>query len=391
MNVNKTLAGLFAALLLSSSALAAVSGVGGSGGATPPPANLGNLPGVVPIANGGTAATTATDARTNLGLGTAAVENISTSGVNVPRLSGVNTWSGKQTLNGGIGQVSSTTSSSSFTANTLYLAPIITGASSSTYSTLNSSIQYNSSSANSGAINAIVGTAQLFSTGVSNQTTGVRGLAQSLANGGAYAAGSLYGGLFEADTFGTSSFDHVIGFKVNGPTDNGNVNYQSGVYVADQTNLGSGTITLQDAIHIEGKSGTDTAVNSIGFGNGTSGINAAIFSDVANSLTMNSSAGLKTKGGLIDTGTKFTASGCSNSNTIGGATTGKYTSGTTGTCAVTITMGGGLTAPTGWHCTAGTENTPVNLAWQSGDTATTATITITTTSGDIIHFGCTGY
>lgn len=50
------------------------------------------------ITDGGTGASTAPTARTNLGLGTAAVENIGTSGANVPRLSGINTWSAAQSF-----------------------------------------------------------------------------------------------------------------------------------------------------------------------------------------------------------------------------------------------------------------------------------------------------
>lgn len=55
----------------------------------------------IQIANGGTGATTAVAARTNLGLGTAAVQNIGTLGNNVPLLSGANSWSAMQTMNGG--------------------------------------------------------------------------------------------------------------------------------------------------------------------------------------------------------------------------------------------------------------------------------------------------
>jgi hypothetical protein len=50
----------------------------------------------VSIAQGGTGATTAADARTNLGLGTAAVRNIGTTGDTVPLFSGINTWTGEQ-------------------------------------------------------------------------------------------------------------------------------------------------------------------------------------------------------------------------------------------------------------------------------------------------------
>ena len=54
----------------------------------------------IPLANGGTGGTTATEVRTNLGLGTAAVQNIGTSGASVPLLSTANTWSATQIING---------------------------------------------------------------------------------------------------------------------------------------------------------------------------------------------------------------------------------------------------------------------------------------------------
>lgn len=90
-------------------------------------------------------------------------------------------------------------------------------------------------------------------------------------------------------------------------------------------------------------------------------------------------------------GTKFTASGCSNSTTVGGSTAGKLTSGTTGTCAVTITMGNSQAATNGWSCHFNDETTPANLISQNGGSTTTATFTGTTVSGDVIDFACIGY
>jgi len=59
---------------------------------------LSGVTGTLAIANGGTGATTASGARTNLGLGTAATANTGTSGSVVPLLSAANTWSLAQTF-----------------------------------------------------------------------------------------------------------------------------------------------------------------------------------------------------------------------------------------------------------------------------------------------------
>ncbi|HAX8279110.1 TPA: tail fiber domain-containing protein, partial [Escherichia coli] len=56
----------------------------------------------LPLTSGGTGATTAAAARTNLGLGTAATVNVGTSGGTVPLLNATNTWDGGQNFNGSI-------------------------------------------------------------------------------------------------------------------------------------------------------------------------------------------------------------------------------------------------------------------------------------------------
>jgi hypothetical protein len=96
---------------------------------------------------------------------------------------------------------------------------------------------------------------------------------------------------------------------------------------------------------------------------------------------------------LISSGTKFTASGCSNSTTVGGSTAGTFASGTTGVCTVIITMAGatGITAPTGWACFANDMTTTADKINQTASSVTTATISGTTASGDVISFGCIGY
>lgn len=61
-------------------------------------APLTGISGTLAIANGGTGGTSASAARTNLGLGTAATVNTGTSGATIPLLNGANTWAAAQTF-----------------------------------------------------------------------------------------------------------------------------------------------------------------------------------------------------------------------------------------------------------------------------------------------------
>ena len=98
-------------------------------------------------------------------------------------------------------------------------------------------------------------------------------------------------------------------------------------------------------------------------------------------------------GQVVNITTKFTATGCSLSATVGSGNVGRFTSGTTGTCTAVITINGatGLAAPNGWNCWASDRTTPADVIIQTADSTTTATISGTTVSGDIISFGCQPY
>jgi len=78
--------------------------------------------------------------------------------------------------------------------------------------------------------------------------------------------------------------------------------------------------------------------------------------------------------------------GCSVTNVLGGATGGSFKSGTTGTCTVTITPG--ITATNGIGCWAKDLTTPADEPKQTAYTTTTATLSWTTVSGDLITYGC---
>ena len=94
-------------------------------------------------------------------------------------------------------------------------------------------------------------------------------------------------------------------------------------------------------------------------------------------------------GALAIGGTKFTTSGCSVSATTGrGGNAGSYTSGTSGTCTVVITINGatGITTTNGWYCGANDLTTTADVQKQTASSATTCTISGTTVSGDVVNF-----
>lgn len=91
---------------------------------------------------------------------------------------------------------------------------------------------------------------------------------------------------------------------------------------------------------------------------------------------------------ILITGSAPTLSGCSTSGQLGGNTAGSFISGTTGTCAVTMTFA--TSAPNEWFCDALDSTTPA-LFNQTGGGGNTAIISGATVSGDKVRFSCTGY
>jgi hypothetical protein len=108
----------------------------------------------------------------------------------------------------------------------------------------------------------------------------------------------------------------------------------------------------------------------------------------------NNSNGKLALAALLSEGTTFTAAGCANSTLVGGATAGKYTSVTAGSCTVTITMGNTATAPTGWACDAHDITTVADANNVTMGTSTTTTANLvegTVAANDVIVFKCVGY
>jgi hypothetical protein len=109
--------------------------------------------------------------------------------------------------------------------------------------------------------------------------------------------------------------------------------------------------------------------------------------------TSANSSGRLELAGVISAGTTFTSNaGCSESTLVGGATAGKFTSGTGSACTIVITMGNTATAPNGWSCWANDQTgVPTVAIRQTASTTTTASLLMTVTSSDVINFGCMGY
>lgn len=149
------------------------------------------------------------------------------------------------------------------------------------------------------------------------------------------------------------------------------------------TNTGSSSFTgavSADKVNVTGATSFSAPANGIYL----ISANVLGFSSNTTERFRVTSAGIQIdSGGLVSAGTKFTASGCSNSTTVGGATAGSFLSGTTGTCTVTITL---PTAPNGWVCHSDDLTTPANFIGQSASTTTSCTVTGTTISGDAMNF-----
>lgn len=113
--------------------------------------------------------------------------------------------------------------------------------------------------------------------------------------------------------------------------------------------------------------------------------------DVGGNTTAGNSTGKLKAAGYISGGTKFTTdTGCGTpTSLVGGATAGTFVANAT-SCTVVITMGDTATAPTGWACTV-SDRTTGNLFRQTASSATTATVSGTAISSDVISFSCTGY
>ena len=95
------------------------------------------------------------------------------------------------------------------------------------------------------------------------------------------------------------------------------------------------------------------------------------------------------KGNYIASSNNGSVSGCSLTASTGGGSAGKFVSGTSGTCTVTVTSS--VTVANGYACWANDITTPADTLHQTAYTTTTSTISGTTVSGDVIVWGCLAF
>jgi hypothetical protein len=114
---------------------------------------------------------------------------------------------------------------------------------------------------------------------------------------------------------------------------------------------------------------------------------ASIFQNAAGSLILTSPGGLTESSAFLGS-LATNVSGCSLTTALGTSIAGSFKSGTAGTCTVTITPG--TIAPNGWACRATDLTTPAdaNSVVQTAYTTTTATISGTTASADLVTWSC---
>lgn len=138
------------------------------------------------------------------------------------------------------------------------------------------------------------------------------------------------------------------------------------------------TATANNGINIGGTIFGNTATGRIGI------------NQTAPSYTLDVTGAIAANGDICN-GTKFTTTGCAVSATTGGSCAGTYTSGTTGTCTVVITINSTQPAPNGWACFANDRTTNTDIINNSASTQTTCTLSGPTVSGDVISWSAKGY
>lgn len=234
-----------------------------------------------------------------------------------------------------------------------------------------------------GTYNVAVGNFSLSKYTTTGFNTGVGSFSLQNGTSGANNAAVGYAALQNSTTAASNS---AIGYQAGKTITTGGNNVVIGTQVASTTlTTGTGNILIGvDSSTDAASASTSNTLTIKGVSGGTA---------VMSTTGLNGAAPLTTDGGPhIHAGTKFTITGCSANTTLGGADTGSFVSQTTGACTVVITIAGatGATAPNGWSCWVNNLTT-ANLMRQTAYSTTTATVSGTTVTGDLISFGCFGF
>lgn len=218
----------------------------------------------------------------------------------------------------------------------------------------------------------------------------VYGINGSTVNNGTGNITALNGLLYGALNFSPITLTSVIGGTLSAQNLDGTV---TNIYGAAAQAISGGTSNATNAVGFLALSNTKgasaTLTNSYGIlvNNQAAGTNNWAIKTGTGVVEF---GGITKAPGFLAKGVTFSPSGCSVSDPVGGATAGTITSGTTGSCAITITMGSSMTATNGWACGVSNQTT-ANLIRQTGGSTTTATFDGVTITGDIISFNCMGY
>lgn len=268
---------------------------------------LGNITGATAQAT----ALTATQIRTLLGLGTAALQNIGTSGSNVPLLSNANTWAGLQTFSGGVVISGTVTLSALNVTGTTQLG---TGTASPLIVTA-TGISANLASG-AGSIELKPSNAQVNVTGaLATSTTATIGTGLTVSAGGAAITGntSVTAGSFTASPANANVVlsPTGTGLVTINPATTGSIANVTGSFT---TLTASGTVTLSPA---------NAAVTLSPTGTGVVTINPTA-AGTLNNMVIGGSTPLAITGTTITAGTAFrgTDFGSGSASTVNLTTTG---------------------------------------------------------------------
>lgn len=152
---------------------------------------------------------------------------------------------------------------------------------------------------------------------------------------------------------------------------------------------GSGEVSQSIAFNATNSGGTAMdayLLESDDAGSGSAGLPRFVLAGHNGSATADS----LTVGALIygTYSSPVTAVSCGTLSGVSGGVIGHFTAGSVTSCSFTINLP--VTTYTEWHCQADDWTTPADHIGQTGSTNTTASMSGTIVSGDVIHYACNG-